>query len=303
MSITPELYEFIVKVVEDKVRDIRVAREEFEKLTSAVRELAEAQRLTEERVGKLEEAVMSLAEAQARTEARVDRLEAALGRLAEAQRRTEERLNELAEAQKRTEDRLAELEKAMTKLAEAQKRTEERIDALAEAQRRTEERINELAEAQRKTEEALAQLSRAVGALSDTLGFGLEDLARTLLPSWLKEELNVSVGELARAFFETREGLVEVNLYGEGEREGAKVIVLGEATSKIRAGDVRRFLRKASLVKPLLPPSVELLYVMFGYYIHPSALEVAEAEQVHLVASYMGPTKVFRGRSSGEGHE
>jgi len=30
MSITPELYEFIVKVVEDKVRDIRVAREEFE---------------------------------------------------------------------------------------------------------------------------------------------------------------------------------------------------------------------------------------------------------------------------------
>ena len=289
MSITPELYEFIVKVVEDKVRDIRVAREEFEKLTSAVRELAEAQRLTEERVGKLEEAVMSLAEAQARTEARVDRLEAALGRLAEAQRRTEERLNELAEAQKRTEDRLAELEKAMTKLAEAQKRTEERI--------------NELAEAQRKTEEALAQLSRAVGALSDTLGFGLEDLARTLLPSWLKEELNVSVRELTRAFFETREGLVEVNLYGEGEREGARVIVLGEASSKIRAGDVRRFLHKVSLVKPLLPPGVEHLYVMFGYYIHPSALEVAEAEQVHLVASYMGPTKVFRGRSGREGRE
>jgi len=287
MSITPELYEFIVKVVEDKVRDIRVAREEFEKLTSAVRELAEAQRLTEGRVGKLEEAVMSLAEAQARTEARVDRLEAALGRLAEAQRRTEERLNELAEAQKRTEDRLAELEKAMTKLAEAQKRTEERI--------------NELAEAQRKTEEALAQLSRAVGALSDTLGFGLEDLARTLLPSWLKEELNVSVRELTRAFFETREGLVEVNLYGEGEREGARVIVLGEASSKIRAGDVRRFLHKVSLVKPLLPPGVEHLYVMFGYYIHPSALEVAE--QVHLVASYMGPTKVFRGRSGREGRE
>ena len=296
MSITPELYEFIVKVVEDKVRGIRVVREEFEKLTSAVRELAEAQARTEERLG---------------------RLEAAVGRLTEAQRRTEERLNELAEAQKRTEDRLAELEEAMTKLAEAQKRTEERLNALAEAQKRTEERlnalaeaqkrteerINELAEAQRKTEEALAQLSRAVGALSDTLGFGLEDLARTLLPSWLKEELNVSVGELTRAFFETREGLVEVNLYGEGEREGAKVIVLGEASSRIRAGDVRRFLRKASLVKPLLPPSVELLYVMFGYYIHPSALEVAEAEQVHLVASYMGPTKVFRGRSSGEGHE
>ncbi|RLI38381.1 hypothetical protein DRO60_03325 [Candidatus Bathyarchaeota archaeon] len=128
-------------------------------------------------------------------------------------------------------------------------------------------------------------------------------MARTLLPSWLKEELDVSVGELARAFFKTREGLVEVNLYSEGEREGAKVIVLGEVSSRIRAGDVRRFLHKASLVKPLLPPGVEVLYVMFGYYIHLSALEVAEAEQVHLVASYMEPTKVFEEQPSGEERE
>ena len=43
-QITPELYEFIVKIIEDKVRDIKVTREEFEKLTSAVKELAEAQK-------------------------------------------------------------------------------------------------------------------------------------------------------------------------------------------------------------------------------------------------------------------
>jgi len=94
-----------------------------------------------------------------------------------------------------------------------------------------------------------------------------------------------------------------VNLYSEGEREGAKVIVLGEVSSRIRAGDVRLFLHKASLVKPLLPPGVEVLYVMFGYYIHLSALEVAEAEQVHLVASYMEPTKVFGEQPSGEERE
>ncbi|MEM1507778.1 MAG: hypothetical protein QXU02_00510 [Candidatus Bathyarchaeia archaeon] len=32
MSITPEIYDFIVKIVEDKVKDIRVNREEFDRL-------------------------------------------------------------------------------------------------------------------------------------------------------------------------------------------------------------------------------------------------------------------------------
>jgi len=31
MGITAELYEFIVRVVEDKIREIRVTREEFDK--------------------------------------------------------------------------------------------------------------------------------------------------------------------------------------------------------------------------------------------------------------------------------
>ncbi len=244
MSLTPELYELIVKVVEDKVRDIRVAREEYEKLVAAVRELAEAQG------------------------------------------RTEERLNELAIAQKRTEERL-------NALAEAQRMTEERLNALAEAQRRTEESLKELAEAQGRTEKAIAELSRAVGALSDIIGFGLEDIARALLPSWLSERLGVKVRALDRAFFRTPEGLIEINLYGEGERDGARAVVLGEVASKIRAADVRRFLRKLSLVEPMLPEGVEAVRVMFGFYIHPSAMEEAEAEHVHLVASYMGPTRVF----------
>ncbi|MEM2614937.1 MAG: hypothetical protein QXO15_12060, partial [Nitrososphaerota archaeon] len=103
MSITPELYDFVVKVVEDKVRDIRVTREEFNRLRKDM----------DEHFRRLEDAVTKLAEAQKRTEEE-------LKILAEAQRRTEERLNTLAEAQKRTEERL-------NALAEAQRRTEEAI--------------------------------------------------------------------------------------------------------------------------------------------------------------------------------
>ena len=76
MSLTKDLYDLIVKIVEDKVRDIKVTREEFEKLSAAVRDLAEAQRRTEERLDKLAETVDHLAKA-------VDNLRVELGSLSE----------------------------------------------------------------------------------------------------------------------------------------------------------------------------------------------------------------------------
>ena len=92
-SITPELYEFIVKVVDDRVKEIKVTREEFDKLTSTVDKLAEAQHKTEERLQRLEATVERLAEAQQRTEQRLEQL-------AEAQQRTEQRLEQLVETQR-----------------------------------------------------------------------------------------------------------------------------------------------------------------------------------------------------------
>ena len=95
-AITPELYNAIVTIVDDRTKDIRVTREDFNELraivtdlASAQRELAHAQAKTEERVGRLEDAVERLAQAQAKTEVRVEEL-------AEAQRSTEEALKELA---------------------------------------------------------------------------------------------------------------------------------------------------------------------------------------------------------------
>ncbi|MGC8977448.1 MAG: chordopoxvirus fusion protein [Candidatus Ratteibacteria bacterium] len=99
MELTKELYEAIITIIDDRVKDIKVTREEFELLRKAVLELAEAQKKAEERLTRLEEA-------QIRTEERLTRLEEAVERLAEAQAKTEIRLNELAEAQKKTEEEL-----------------------------------------------------------------------------------------------------------------------------------------------------------------------------------------------------
>ncbi|MCK4736734.1 MAG: hypothetical protein KAT65_30040 [Methanophagales archaeon] len=103
-AITPELYNTIVTIVDDRTKDIRVSREDFNELRSIVTDLASAQR--------------ELAHAQAKTEERVGRLEDAVERLAQAQARTEVRVEELAEAQRSTEEALKELAMQVGKLSD-----------------------------------------------------------------------------------------------------------------------------------------------------------------------------------------
>ena len=250
MEISRDLYEFIIKIVDDRVRDIRVTREEFDRLSSIVRELAEAQRRTEERVNEL----------------------------AEAQKRTEERLNELAEAQKRTEERLNILAERVDKLAEAQRRTEERLNALAEAQRRNEIMFSRLMQ-------AIDLLRREVGRLSETYGFGLEDIARVVLPGWIYRHLNLEV-ELERRMIKVNGRRIELDLYGETVKNGERIYVIGEVKSRIYKTDVNRFYTKK--YKPLHRTlDGTIIGILFGYIIYPEASERAKELGLYTVASYM----------------
>jgi DNA repair exonuclease SbcCD ATPase subunit len=119
LALSGELYEAVIRIVDQRVGEIKVAREDFDRLTKTVSqlsgivsELAEVQKRTESTISTLTEKVI--------------RLEGAVETLAEAQKQTEERVNELAEAQKRTEERVSEL-------AEAQRRTEDVVGRLAVA--------------------------------------------------------------------------------------------------------------------------------------------------------------------------
>ena len=232
-SLTPELYDLIVKIVEDKIKDIKVTREEFDKL----------RRTIDERISKLEEALIRLAEAQRRTEERVEQL-------AQAQKRTEERLNALAEAQKKTEDALSRLMAEVEKLARG-----------------------------------LNALRIEVGRLSETIGFGLEDIARVVVPGWLHRHLGVEVDELRREFFKVDSKEIEVNLYGEGTLHGEKVIIIGEVKSRIYKEDVEKFYNQiyAPITGKIEKKTIGLL---FGYLIHPTARKRAEELGLHTIASY-----------------
>ena len=241
MEITPELRAFIVGVVEERLRELRLTREAFESLREAVEENTKA--------------IKRLAEAQRRTEKRVEEL-------AEAQGRTEERLNILAEAQRKTEESLSTLAR--------------RVDSLADAQRRTEESVMKLSE-------AVSLLRVEVGRLSEAVGFSLEDLARWLLPSRLREE-GVEVEGFERRFFLIDGREVEVNLYGEGRRDGEEIIILGEVKSRIYSDDVNRFAGIAEHIEAMMGRRAYKL--LFGFAIHPSALRDAEERDVHLYTAY-----------------
>ena len=224
-GITAEVYKAIITIVDDRVKEIKVTREDFDALKAVVRELAEAQRRTEIRLDSLTHKIEELAEAQKRTEARLDSLTLRVEELAEAQKRTESRVEELAEAQKRTESRVEEL-------AEAQKKTEEILQGVIKEQK---------------------NMRKEIGGLSATIGYTLENRAISKLPGLLKTDHGIRIDIMDRRFIEYPDGKEEeVNIYGEGRVNGERVYVVGESKSQLGRKDVDRFKRRLERLKKYL---------------------------------------------------
>ena len=243
-----------------------VRREDFNQLKATVQELAEAQKRTESRVEEL-------AEAQKRTEARVEEL-------AEAQKRTEARVEELAEAQKRTEQRLDSLTMRVEELAIAQKQTQEQINRLVEVQERLLTKVDFL-------DASLTETRKMVAGLSDSVGYGLEDRAIRSLSPLLKERYGLQVkGKLCRKYLPYQGGSEEVNIYGEAEREGNPVILVGEAKAHLSIKHIDRFLKQIERLKALGAIQGEVFPFMVSYSIRPEVESYAQEKSVALFYSY-----------------
>jgi len=283
-SLTPELYELILKIVDERVKEIKVTREEFDKLTkqvleltkaiedlkNSIKELIEIQKKFEERLAKLEEA-------QIKTEERLAKTEERLAKLEEAFIRAEERLAKLEEAQLKFEERLAKLEEAQIKTEERLSRLEEAVIRLAEAQERTEKTLNELAM-------SLKRLSEEFEGLKETVGFSLEDIARVVLPGWIERHLKIKVPEMERKFFNINRELVEVDLYAETKIKGESIAVIAEVKNRIRKKDVETFDKKFNKLKDYL--KIKCIGILFGFLIYPDAAEEASKKKIYTVVSY-----------------
>lgn len=94
-TLTPEVKRQIVKIIDDRINEVHVTKEDFSELKSIVKDIAKAQK-----------------------------------ELTQVQKKTEQQVAELTQAQKKTEQRVAELAEAQKELADAQKRTEIEVKSL-----------------------------------------------------------------------------------------------------------------------------------------------------------------------------
>ncbi len=270
LTIQPDLYEFIKNMIDDRIKEIKVSREQFDRLSQKVENLTDAVYNLTERIDSLAESVLELTEAQKRTDIEIKEMRQSIRELTEAQKRTDEKMTELIEAQKRTDEKIAEL-------TEAQKRTDIEIKELRES-------IKELAKMHKETDKHVSELERTVGKLANDYGLTLEDIGRVVIPGWIERHLHVFVDELERKFFTIDDKEVEINFYGEGLDDDGEVIIIGESKTRIYGKDVKQFIGNYSKIKDLFDKKV--IMFMFGYVIHPSAEEVAKKHNIHLIASY-----------------
>ncbi|MDZ7363686.1 MAG: hypothetical protein ONB46_23660 [candidate division KSB1 bacterium] len=258
-KITPAIKQEIVKIVDKRIKEAHVTKEDFSELKNIVKELGV-------KVGEL-------AEAQKRTELRVEEL-------AEAQKRTELRVEELAEAQKRTELRVEEL-------AEAQKRTEIRVEELAAAQK-------ELTEAQKRTEIRLEELTVAIkelhgeiGGVGRSAGYALENEAYRHLPELLQGKYGIVVKE---KMIRSQIGGKEINVFGRAARDGQDVLVVGEARTRLdeRRGAEEAFEALEEKVQAVMAEygQVEIVKILVTHFARKGFLELAREKGIIVVQSF-----------------
>lgn len=187
----------------------------------------------------------------------VHTLSVSVNELTEAQKRFEERLSAV-------EDRLGKVEKVIEELSEANRRAEERLTRLEKV-------VEELAQAQKRTEEALIKLTRRgdmiqerLEGVSNSVGYSLGNTAYKALPKLLKSEGIEVVGKLVRRYY----GEYQINLWGEGKRNGEKILLLGEVKVRPSRSEIRRFLKIAEEIGKREKKETYLLFVAHDY--HPS---------------------------------
>lgn len=145
-----------------------------------------------------------------------------------------------------------------------------------------------LAEKVDKISKHISELSKEVGKLSDAYGFILEDVARSFLPSWLSDKLDVEVAGISRAFFNLEDKVVELDFYGVGKfrSTGEPVVVVGEAKSRIHRDDVLDFCSKVEKLIASNNQNQRVIKVMYGLFVHPTAVAEARKCDVTILSPY-----------------
>ncbi len=262
-------------------------------LQATVSQLVEWQQRTQGTIAQLvegqqhlQQAVIHLTEENRRLAEGQQRLQETVAELAEENRRLTEENQRLAEGQQRLQEAVAHLTEENRRLAEGQQRLQEIVAELAEGQQGLQKTVEQLAEENRKMSVVLKEVNKKVGRLDEQWGMTVEGVAQLFLPRYLESEHGIKLKgrpgyQLRPMFFRLNGEWEQVDLYGEGTKNGEEVCVVCECKAKIYGRDVIAFIKK--LDRLWLHLRKRPIAVMFGYSIHPTAEEPASSRNIILV--------------------
>ena len=195
-------------------------------------------------------------------------------------------MEELAEAQKRTEvglgmltERLDALTTRLDTLTDRMEGLTSGVDRLAEAQVETEHRLQELVG-------VIGDLKKQVGGLSLTVGYTLENRALKVLPQLLSRDYGIAVRDRLRRDWMRIAGFDrEVNILGEGTREGSSLLIIGESKAQLSRAKIDQFLERR--VAPLTTEGRSVFPLVICHMTaEPGVIEYARDRGIVVYLSY-----------------
>ena len=197
---------------------------------------------------------------QQATEDRLSRIEQALATLvsvtqehsqeiAELRQVSKENTSAIAELRQMVQENtsaIAELRQTVSGLVEVTQRHSQEIAELRQAVRELVETTKKHAQVLRRLELDQQDIRKQLGGLAMAVGYSLENEAYLALPHLLKRDYGIEVlGRLKRDYLVNKEGRhLEVNIVGQGVRDGETLTIVGESKVQLSANEIDRFLRR-----------------------------------------------------------
>ncbi|MCS7064884.1 MAG: hypothetical protein NZL85_01275, partial [Fimbriimonadales bacterium] len=128
------------------------------------------------------------------------------------------------------------------------------------------------------------ELAKQVGGLAMTVGYTLENEAYKALPALLQRDYGLEViGRLKRGYAVDPEGNeYEVNIFGEAQRNGQRLTIVGESKAQLSKQEIDRFIRRK--LRPLKRIYEEVFPVIVTHMT--TRRDVEEYARQHGIAIY-----------------
>ncbi len=266
LSRVEQALETLVRVTQEHSHEIAELRQASRENTLAIAELSKAVQENTSAIAELRQTVSGLVEV--------------------TQRHSQE-IAELRQMVQENTSAIAELRQTVSGLLEVTQRHSQEIAELRQAVRELVETTKKHGQVLRRLELDQQDIRKQLGGLAMAFGYRLEDDAYLALPRLLKQDYGIEVqGRLKRDYLVDRQGnYLEVNILGEGVREGETITIVGESKAQLSANEIDRFLRRK--VRRLQGVYPNLFPIIVTYMTtSPDVLEHARQRGVAVYFSY-----------------